>query len=147
MWTVYATDLADFVGRQVRLAVHYTSTDAFLAQVDDFIVGPEDGQGEQVDYGNIVRFDIYVDGVKVGESTVPQYVIGALPEGRHVVGIQAIYQNGASATTEYVVEGSTAISTLTVADGSDSQLTDLQGRRVSVPRRGIYVRNGKKVIY
>ncbi len=147
VWTVYATDLADFVGRQVRLAVHYTSTDAFLAQVDDFIVGPEDGQGEQVDYGNIVRFDIYVDGVKVGESTVPQYVIGALPEGRHVVGIQAIYQNGASATTEYVVEGSTAISILTVADGSDSQLTDLQGRRVSVPRRGIYVRNGKKVIY
>ena len=146
-WTVYATDLADYAGRQVRLAVHYTSTDAFLAQVDDFTVGPEDGQGEQVDYGNIVRFDIYVDGVKVGESTVPQFVISGLAEGRHVVGIQAVYQNGASAITEYEVEGSTAIRTIMVAEGADGQLTDLQGRRVKAPQRGIYVKNGKKIIY
>ena len=57
-WTIYSTDLSVYAGEQVRLAVHYTSTDSFLAQIDDFTVGPEDGHGETVDYGNIDRFDI-----------------------------------------------------------------------------------------
>ena len=147
-WTIYSIDLSDYAGEQVRLAVHYTSTDAFLAQIDDFTVGPENGQGETVDYGNIVRFDIYVDGVKVGESSVPQYNIAALGEGIHVIGIQAVYQNGMSAITEYEVEGMTAICTaVTDTEHTDSHLTDLLGRRVSRPQRGFYLKNGKKVIF
>lgn len=146
-WTIYSTDLSVYAGEQVRLAVHYTSTDAFLAQIDDFTVGPEDGHGETVDYGNIVRFDIYIDGVKVGESDVPQYVITALDKGSHVIGIQAVYQNGMSAITEYVIEDMTAIRTIgTTTEGTDGHLTDLLGRRVVMPKHGIYLWNGKKVI-
>lgn len=146
-WTIYSTDLSVYAGEQVRLAVHYTSTDAFLAQIDDFTVGPEDGHGETVDYGNIVRFDIYIDGVKVGESDVPQYVITALDKGSHVIGIQAVYQNGMSAITEYVIENMTAIRTIgTTTEGTDGHLTDLLGRRVVMPKHGIYLWNGKKVI-
>lgn len=146
-WTIYSTDLSVYAGEQVRLAVHYTSTDAFLAQIDDFTVGPEDGHGETVDYGNIVRFDIYIDGVKVGESDVPQYVITALDKGSHVIGIQAVYQNGMSAITEYVIEDMTAIRTIeTTTEDADGHLTDLLGRRVVMPKHGIYLWNGKKVI-
>ena len=146
-WTIYSTDLSVYAGEQVRLAVHYTSTDAFLAQIDDFTVGPEDGHGETVDYGNIVRFDIYIDGVKVGESDVPQYVITALDKGSHVIGIQAVYQNGMSAITEYVIENMTAIRNVeTTTEDADGHLTDLLGRRVVMPKHGIYLWNGKKVI-
>lgn len=146
-WTIYSTDLSVYAGEQVRLAVHYTSTDAFLAQIDDFTVGPEDGHGETVDYGNIVRFDIYIDGVKVGESDVPQYVITALDKGSHVIGIQAVYQNGMSAITEYVIEDMTAIRNVeTTTEDADGHLTDLLGRRVVMPKHGIYLWNGKKVI-
>ena len=107
-WTRYVTDLSDFAGQQVRLAVHYTSTDAFLLQIDDFAVGPEEGQGETLDYGNVVRFDIYLDGTKVGQSATPSFVIGPLSEGRHVVGIQAIYRDGQSAIVEYIIEATNA---------------------------------------
>jgi hypothetical protein len=34
-WTLYETDLSRFAGQTIRLAVHYTSYDAFLLQVDD----------------------------------------------------------------------------------------------------------------
>ena len=85
--------------------------------------------------------------MKVGESDVPQYVITALDKGSHVIGIQAVYQNGMSAITEYVIEDMTAIRTIgTTTEDADGHLTDLLGRRVVMPKHGIYLWNGKKVI-
>ena len=135
-WALYSTDLTDYAGQQVRLAIHYTSTDAFLAQVDDFTVGPEDGQGETVDYGNIVRFDIYLDGVKVGECPTPQFVFMSLPYGLHTIGICAIYQNGMSEMAEYEVAGTTTgVSDATRLNNKgqiiNNEWYDLQGRRVN----------------
>ena len=157
-WAVYHTDLSGYAGRQVRLAVHYTSTDAFLAQIDDFTVGPVDGQGAVVDYGNVVRFDIWLDGQKVGESQTPSFVIKNLAEGYHVIGICAVYQNGQSETAYYEIGGITAVnSPLSLFKGicnpRTSTLYDLQGRKLSNGkwsngqiRKGIYVKNGRKVI-
>ena len=149
-WAVYKTDLADYAGRQVRLAVHYTSYDAFLAQIDDFTVGPEDGQGAVVDYGNVVRYDIWLDGEKIGESLSPSFVIDSLAEGYHVIGICAVYQNGQSETAYYETgDDITAVtsprSTLTT---HHSPLYDLQGRKLSNGqiKKGIYVKDGRKVI-
>jgi len=34
----------------------------------------------------------------------------------------------------------------TATDEGDDTIYDLQGRRVDNPRRGIYIRNGKKVV-
>ena len=141
-WARYVTDLSAYAGRQVRLAVHYTSTDAFLMQIDDFTVGPEDGQGETLDYGNVVRFDIYLDGAKVGQSATPSFVIGPLAEGRHVVGIQAIYRDGQSAIVEYIIEGTDAIaSPLDSPAAMPPMVVDLSGRRINrqAPARGIYL--------
>ena len=132
-WTIYQTDLADYAGQTVRLAVHYTSYDAFLAQIDDFTVGPEDGQGEVVDYGNVVRFDITVDGQKVGESKEPVFTLPELSVGTHTIGIQAIYLNAQSPVAEYILSVTTGINapTATTPVGSPSgQVYDLQGRRI-----------------
>jgi len=102
-WSIYQTDLADYAGQTVRLAVHYTSYDAFLAQIDDFTVGPENGMGELVDYGNVVRYDITLDGQHIGECTQAEFTLPPLTPGTHIVGIQAIYQSGASQVAEYTI--------------------------------------------
>ena len=147
-WTIYATDLNDYAGQQVRLAIHYTSTDAFLTQIDDFTVGPENGQGETVDYGNIIRFDIYLDGVKIGETTTPTFTLTPPDGGFHVVGIRAIYKNGESEVAEYSFGDTTAISCTAINSTADHALYDLQGRHLnSMPAKGIYIKNGKKMIY
>lgn len=117
-WTIYQTDLSGYAGQSVRLALHYTSYDAFLAQIDDFTVGPADGQGETVDYGNIVRFDITLDGQKLGESAQPVFTLPKLSAGRHVVGIQAVYLHAQSEVTEYILDVTTGISTL-LKDGGE----------------------------
>ena len=154
-WSVYQTDLSKYAGQQVRLAVHYTSTDAFLAQIDDFTVGPENGQGAFVDYGNVVRFDIYLDGQKIGESQSSSFVIDNLTEGYHVIGICAVYKNGQSEMAFYEMGTATAVNELDVNSGRNfaihttPALFDLSGRRLDsrMPmKKGIYVKNGKKVI-
>ena len=153
-WAVYHTDLSDYAGQQVRLAVHYTSNDAFLAQIDDFTVGPASGQGAFVDYGNVVRFDIYLDGEKIGESRSPSFVIEELTEDYHIIGICAVYENGQSEMAYYEIGTTTAvISHLTPLTSHPSPLYDLQGRKIdnrkSVNRKlpkGIYVMDGKKVV-
>lgn len=96
-WTQYQTSLADYEGKKVRLAVHYISYDTFFLQLDDFTVGPENGEASFVDYGNVLRYDIYVDGTKVGESQTPTYTLAGLSEGTHIVGIVAVYPKGESA--------------------------------------------------
>ena len=147
-WAVYQTDLSDYAGQQVRLAVHYTSTDAFLAQIDDFTVGPRGGQGAFVDYGNVVRFDIYLDGEKIGESPSPSFVIEGLTEGYHIIGICAVYQNGQSEMAYYEMGTTTAVNELD-AIPTVSALYNLSGRRLDsrmTMKKGIYVKDGKKVI-
>ena len=136
-WTIYATDLSQLAGQTVRLAVHYTSTDAFLMQIDDFTVGPESGQGELVDYGNVVRYDIYVDGDKVGESTTSTFVLPMLAAGNHTIGIKAIYKDGESDMASYVinVDGVGRVELLPQTILPTAYFT-LSGQQVSVPAKG-----------
>ena len=47
--------------------------------------------------------------------------------------------------TTVTSKDATAISTIDASD-ADAPLYDLQGRRVSHPRKGIYIRNGKKIL-
>ena len=141
-WTIYQTDLDAYAGESVRLAVHYTSTDAFMAQVDNFTVGPENGQGETVDYGNVVRFDIYLDGQKVGESQKPTFTLPMLTEGSHTVGIKAIYKSGESEMVSYVISVD-AIQTVTLPSQQDgpARYFNLQGQEVGAPQHGgIYLK-------
>jgi len=136
-WSLYETDLSAYDGKSVRLAIHYTSSDAFFVQVDDFTVGPASGEGEVVDYGNVVRYDIYLDGQKVGESQQPFYVFDTLTPGQHTIGVKAVYKNGESEMTEYSVDIASGIGHIET-DGSLSatqarpvEYYTLQGTRLS----------------
>ena len=143
-WMQYTTDLSVLAGKTVRLAVHYTSTDAFMAQVDDFKVGPADGQGKQVDYGNVVRFDIYLDGQKVGQSEQPSYLLPQLSEGKHTVGVKAIYKSGESQMAEYIVDTTlNSIETLSAGQTDSIEVYTLSGVRLNTAAaqlpKGVYV--------
>lgn len=140
-WTIYQVDLADYVGRRVRLGFHYVSTDAFFAQLDDVIVGPESGKGDVINYGNVVRFDIYLDGVLVGNSQQPGFMLSGLQPGKHVLGIQAVYKNGQSQLVEYEFGQSSAV-VLPSAAGGESCLYTIDGRQIPrgvQPKAGAYL--------
>ncbi|MBR6180360.1 MAG: choice-of-anchor J domain-containing protein [Prevotella sp.] len=142
VWTQYQTSLADYAGKKVRLAVHYISYDTFFLQLDDFTVGPEDGEAPFVDYGNVLRYDIYVDGTKVGESQTPTYTLSGLTEGTHIIGIVAVYPNGDSPMGTITITV-TAIARVTLDNGNAATLHTITGQKVggdlSRQQRGIYI--------
>lgn len=144
-WSVYETDLSQLAGQTIRLAIHYNSYDAFLAQVDDFTVGLESGEGEIVDYGNIVRFDILLDGQKIAETATAQFTLPVLSAGSHVVGIRAIYQNGESELAEYVITATAITHHLSPVTHHPCEFFNLNGQKIRNPNHGVFVvrQNGK----
>ncbi len=142
-WTEYATPLDAYVGRQVRVAIHYVSYDTFFAQVDNVKVEPEDGGGLTLDYGNVVKYVIYLDGKKVGESATPSFELTGLTDGNHTIGVEAVYKNATSemATYEIAVNGIGAVKTRAIP--ADAEVYTLAGQKVnasvsSLPH-GVYV--------
>ena len=142
-WSVYQISLSEYSGANCRIAFRYTSYDAFMAQIDEVVIGPEDGENEVVDYGNVVKYEIYLDGVKIGESTTPTYTIPSISEGRHTVGIKAIYLNGESEMSTYTISGTSGIADIVTGESdAPAQYYDMHGRIVdftSAPA-GIYIR-------
>ena len=147
-WVRYSVPLDDYAGQQVRLGIHYTSYDAFLTQIDDFTVGVKDGGAEFVDYGNIIRFDIYIDGVLAGYTETPSFILPELSAEKHTIGIKAIYKSGESETTEYVLDlTQSGISLPGTSPKEESQmLYNLNGQRVSKGYRGIVINKGNKFV-
>lgn len=142
MWAEYSVPLTQYEGQTIRIAIHYTSYDAFLAQLDDFTVEPAEGENETVDYGNVVLFEVYLDGVLHGTSDTPEYTISELPAGEHTIGICAVYKSGKSETVEYTV-GQSGIDNVGVSDAGGREVYyDVFGRKVDASRArgGVYIR-------
>ena len=104
-WTIYETDLKKYVGQKIRIGVHYTSFDAFFAQLDDFYVGNLAGEGTTLDVGEVKRYKITLDGKAAGEVTEPQITLHNVSAGDHVATVQAEYASGLSeiATRHFTV--------------------------------------------
>mgnify|MGYP002622972181 CR=1 FL=1 len=147
-WSLYEVDLKDFADQQIRIGIHYTSYDAFLAQIDDFTVGNANGLGEAVDFGNVVRFDIFLDDEKIGESTTLEFSVSNLPQGHHTVKIIAVYQSGQSEAATVEVSIVNTVETVSMGQTSRASYFTLQGTPVSPAAtmpQGVYVvRNGDK---
>lgn len=143
-WGEYTVSLEEYAGKSIRIALRYTSFDAFLAQVDDFTVGPESGEGDTVDYGNVVRYQVYLDDVLVGEPEESELVIPAVEGGEHTLGICAVYKNGVSEKGYYtfnVVSSVDEIPDRDLTDNGEPEYYDLLGRKTASPvSKGIYIR-------
>ena len=110
-WTKYETDLSAYSGKKVRVGIHYTSKDTFFAQLDDFRVGPAESADATVDYGNVINYEVFLDGGLVGRSDSAAYELTNVSVGTHTVGIRAVYMNSESKTTTYTftVKGKPAV--------------------------------------
>ena len=99
-WLQYEVDLSAYVEQSVRVAVHYTSYDAFFVQLDDFYVGAQQ-EGGTVDVGAVKRYVVYLDGDSMTTVTEPQVVLNRVADGHHTLGIKAVYASGESAVVTY----------------------------------------------
>lgn len=146
-WSEVSMPLDEYEGKSVRIAVHYVTQDGFLLQVDDVTIGPADGQGEVVDYGNIRNFDVELDGKTAGNPDKPVITIPKPEDGEHSVKIRAHYFDNYSDWTEYKFNISGATVTVISDYISDtSEYYDMLGRRLpKAPENGIYIeRRGAK---
>ncbi|MBQ2485319.1 MAG: choice-of-anchor J domain-containing protein [Muribaculaceae bacterium] len=140
-WTIYETPLDQFVGQTIRLAVHYTSYDAFMAQLDDFYVGNLNDDGSAVDVGKVDHYEVWLDGTLVGTTSDPWFTLTDLEAGEHTVGVAAVYTSGSSDTALYTFNVSSGIHDVRLA-GDDPIVGyyNLSGQPVSgtLPT-GIYI--------
>lgn len=151
-WSVFTTPLTDYVGKKVRIGIHYISYDTFFAQLDDFKVGPAAGSASSVDYGNVVNYNVYLDSEKVGEPTTPEFTLRGITAGTHTVAIEAVYQGAVSEKGYYNIEVS-SIGTITSVEAipADAEVYSLSGQRIatsisSLPKGVYVVKSGEKVM-
>ncbi|MDO4510629.1 MAG: choice-of-anchor J domain-containing protein [Bacteroidales bacterium] len=95
-WMIYETDLSKYVGKKIRIGVHYTSFDAFFAQLDDFFVGNLAGEGTTVDVGEVKKYIVTLDGAEAGAVTEPEITLHDVTAGKHTATVQAEYASGMS---------------------------------------------------
>lgn len=98
-WTTYSVNLDKYEGQTVYIALHYISTDAFFAQVDNVYIGPETASEAKV--GKVLHYDVQLDGVAQPTTEKPQYSFIGLSRGEHTVGIRAVYTSGKSNLVTY----------------------------------------------
>lgn len=144
-WTEYSVELTGWEGQGRRLAVHYTSIDAFLAQVDDFKLGPQEEQRAAEDYGNVVKFEVYKDGSKIAETEGFSHfcpIDGTAPVR---LGVKAVYKTRESAISEIEFTPSGIMPALDKGEDRKETYT-LSGFKAADGHRGITIRPGKKHI-
>lgn len=85
----------------------------------DAIVAPE---GADLAKDNVMGYNIYVDGNKVGSSATKNFTVPSLDKGDHALGVSAVYANGS--------ESEPAVAQLAVVP-DDSQLQAVKGVAVA----------------
>lgn len=95
-WTTYEAPLNEYSGQKVRIGIHHVSYDTFFAQLDDFYVGNGQPAGADVDAGNVVEYEIYIDETLYTKTSGNEIVLKGLSEGEHTLGITAVYATGRS---------------------------------------------------
>lgn len=146
-WVRYTADLKDYAGQNIRVALHYTSYDAFFVQVDDVTIGTEDGQSEIVDFGNVINFEVTLDGQPYAVVEEPFIELSDLTAGSHTIGVKAIYKSGASEEAFYTFNAATGINAVTLKPISGN-VYNIMGQKITHKNAmpGIYIRNGKKLL-
>lgn len=110
-WQIYTIDLSAYAGQEVYLAVHYTAYDAFLAQIDDFYVGPDENAGT-VDVGYVLNYNVTLDSKQVSETKIAECTIANIENTDHTIGITANYASGKSETALYNYKGNAGVESL-----------------------------------
>lgn len=91
------------------VTIRDVSYNTFLLMIDDIQIG----SGESLPFRSFAqKFEIYLDGNRIGETTGNEYSVPA-GEGRHTIGVKAIYETGESTTTEVIVGNNASVEGIT----------------------------------
>ena len=91
------------------VTIRNVSYNTFLLMIDDIQIG----SGESLPFRSFAqKFEIYLDGNRIGETTGNEYSVPA-GEGRHTIGVKAIYETGESTTTEVIVGNNASVEGIT----------------------------------
>jgi len=107
-WQIFEVDLSQYVGQTIYFAFHYVSTDTYFALLDDFYVGPA-SNSQDAYVGNVLKYEISLDGALKGESKTPSFVIEGVEKGQHTIGVKAFYASGESEEATYVIDAQGAV--------------------------------------
>lgn len=151
-WNVYSFSLSEYVGREVRIALHCTSLDGFMLQVDDFKIS--DPTSEQaVDMGNVLRYELSLADL-TDSTTETSHTFTSVPGGNHTLAVKAIYASGASEQATYplnMVSGIDGVGAGTLTGDVTTPegvviLRDVTIEQVRKLDKGIYIFRGQKVV-
>lgn len=112
-WQLFSADLAEYVGKEVHIAIHCLSKTQMMLMIDDFYIGKPVGELGQTKLGTLARrtspysvissasdlfptFEVYLDNVKTASIDSTNYLFTNVSAGEHTVGVKAIYQSGES---------------------------------------------------
>ncbi len=101
-WQAVEYSLADYVGQEVYLCIHYLSQATFMLMVDDFYVGPSETASEPLN--RYEHHTIVVDGDSVGTATRSTFTTPPLSAGKHRVGVYSSYRHARTDTVWTEVE-------------------------------------------
>jgi len=132
-------------------AIRHVAHDVFMLYLDD--VTYTSGAGD------IVGYNIYVDGEQVGsvEGTVLSFIINGL-SGEHQVAVTAVYSNGVESLPVYVSSSAKGLNDVTAIEAimaggqpvdiytTNGVLVRQQARSIEGLKAGVYVVNGLKVM-
>lgn len=83
------------------VTINCVSDNVLILMIDDLFVGRELPEGTDPDnMKDNIRYEIYLDGAKVGETTGKHYLFGQVAGGTHKAGVRAVYSSGVSGIRE-----------------------------------------------
>ncbi len=104
-WEAKVYDLGEYAGEKVKIAIHYMGdanrNGAFMLMVDDFFVGMDDTDEVRAKARRVSakspanpneKFEVYKDGVMVGETESYSYMFDGLDAGVYTLGVKAVYK-------------------------------------------------------
>lgn len=134
-WVLYEVSLDEYVGQEVSVALHYISNDKWLAEIDDLYIGPKQATSA-VAIDNVKGYELYLDGVKVGESEEASYTFEGITEGVHTLGVVAVFASGNSEMATIQIEAIHDAIRVVEGEAAAPEYYDLLGRRVQNLKAG-----------
>lgn len=122
-----------------------TPSCGYWFMVDDVFIGVEAQRAESAikapAAATFQAYDVYIDDQKVASTVETSHILTGLSAGTHVAKVIARYAQGESqaAVTSFIV-GSDSAELIEADQDTDAELFDLQGRKVTSPAPGIYLR-------
>lgn len=92
----------DIPGDAKYVALNCVSDNQFIFLVEDMYIGyretmpDENGEAVIPSYEGVEKYEVYLDGEKVGETAETSFVLIGVEDGRHTVGVKAVYTAGDS---------------------------------------------------